>query len=52
MTPVTTPTAPSDGTLTDNTAFDGPLGDRFRAKVVSVGTYTGPTVLTLRGCAR
>jgi hypothetical protein len=52
MTPVTTPQAPADGGLADNTALDGPLGDRFRAKVVSVGTYAGPTVLSLRGCAR
>lgn len=52
LTPITTPAAPTDGALTDDTALDGPLGDRFRAKVISVGTYAGPTVLSLRGCAR
>lgn len=52
LTPVTTPATPTDGALADNTALDGPLGDRFRPKVVTVGTYTGPTLLTLRGCAR
>lgn len=51
-TPVADLTAPEDGTLYPGTVFDGPLGDRFRAKVVTVGTYSGPTILTLRGCAR
>lgn len=49
---LTTPTAPTDGTLADNTVLNGVLGDRFRAKVVTVGTYSGSTLLTLRGCAR
>lgn len=52
LTPATTLSAPEDGTLYEGTVFDGPLGDRFRAKVVTVGTYSGSTLLTLRGCAR
>jgi hypothetical protein len=49
---VTTPTAPTDGTLADNTTLDGVLGDQFRAKVVSTGIYTGGTLVSVRGVAR
>ena len=52
LTPKTTPATPADGTLTDNTAVDGILGDRLRAKVVSTGTYAGPTTLSVRAVAR
>lgn len=31
----------TDGSLTANTALDGLLGDHFRVKWTSVGTYTG-----------
>lgn len=48
LTPVTTPVAPTDGAMTDNTAQDGILGDRVRLKVVSTGTYAGPTVVSGR----
>lgn len=37
--------APTDGTLTDDTILDGLLGDRFRVKVISTGTYGGSTTL-------
>lgn len=46
LTPKTTQVTPGDATLTDDTAVDGILGDRFRLKVVSTGTYAGSTVLT------
>lgn len=48
LTPKTTQVIPTDGTLTDNTAVDGLLGDRFRLKVVSTGTYAGNTLLSGR----
>lgn len=52
LTPKTTVLVPSDGALTDDTAVDGVLGDRFRVKLVSVGTYAGSTVLSARLTAR
>jgi len=35
---------PTDGTLTDNTILDGLLGDQFRVKVISTGTYVDTTL--------
>lgn len=52
LTPKTTAATPTDGALTDDTSLDGVLGDRFRAKVVSVGTYAGSTVLSVRASVR
>lgn len=52
LTPKTTQVTPTDGALSDDTAVDGVLGDRFRLKVVSTGTYAGSTVLSARICAR
>lgn len=46
LTAKITQVTPTDATLTDDTAVDGILGDRFRLKVVSVGTYAGSTSLT------
>lgn len=37
----------SDGSLAINTAIHGLLGDRFRTKVTSVGTYGAGTTLTV-----
>ncbi len=51
LTPKTTQVVPSDGAMTNDTAVDGILGDRFRIKLVSVGTYAN-TVLSGRICAR
>lgn len=48
LTPKTTDVTPSDGALADDTSVDGILGDRFRVKVVSTGTYAGSTVLSAR----
>lgn len=52
LTPKLTAVVPTDGALADDTAIDGILGDRFRLKVVTVGTYTGSTVVSGRLCAR
>lgn len=52
LTPKTTAAVPTDGTLTDDTCVDGILGDRLRLKVVSVGTYAGSTVLSVRAVCR
>lgn len=51
LTPKTTQVTPTDGTLTDDTAVDGLLGDQFRIKVVSVGTYAS-TMLSASMIAR
>lgn len=45
-------TAPTDGTLADDTVVDGILGDRVRLKVISTGTYGGSTILSGRVNAR
>jgi hypothetical protein len=52
LTPKTTQVPPGDGALGDDTTVDGVLGDRLRAKVVSVGTYAGSTVLSVRAAVR
>lgn len=38
---------PSDGALTDNTQVNGVLGDRFRVKIISTGTYADSTTLAV-----
>jgi hypothetical protein len=48
QTPRITQINPTDGALADDTEVDGILGDRFRIKVVSTGTYAGSTVLSVR----
>jgi hypothetical protein len=40
---VTTQYAPTDGTLTANTAKDCLLGNMYRAKYTTTGTYAGNT---------
>jgi hypothetical protein len=52
LTPKTTLVTPTDGALSDDSAVDGILGDRLRLKVVSVGTYAGSTLLTVRAVVR
>jgi hypothetical protein len=49
---LTTWTTPTDGALTDNTVLDGPVGDQFRVKIISTGTYSGGTLVSVRGVAR
>lgn len=38
--------------LSDDVAVDGMLGDRFRAKLTTLGTYTGNTSISMRAVAR
>lgn len=52
LTPKTTQVTPTDGSLSDDTAVDGLLGDRLRVKVVSTGTYAGSTTLSASVVAR
>jgi hypothetical protein len=52
LTPKTTAATPSDGAMTDDTALDGVLGDRFRVKITSTGTYAGSTTLSVRMSTR
>lgn len=52
LTPKTTQVVPTDGTMADDTAVDGILGDRVRLKVISTGTYAGGTILVGRIVAR
>jgi len=52
LTPKISQVNPTDGSMTDDTAIDGILGDRVRIKVVSTGTYAGSTVLSGRMVAR
>lgn len=47
MTAVTTPVALTDGAISTNTGINGFLGDRFRCKVTTVGTYGSGTTLTV-----
>lgn len=44
LTPKTTAATPGDGALADDTCVDGILGDRWRVKITSTGTYVGTTV--------
>jgi hypothetical protein len=52
LTPKTTQVTPSDGALADDTVVDGLIGDRFRVKIVVVGTYAGSTTLNVTAIAR
>ena len=52
LTPKTADVMPTDGALADDTSVDGMLGDRFRLKIVSAGTYCGSPVLSVRLVAR
>jgi len=42
----------TDGTLTDDTAVDGILGDRIRARVVTTGTYATATTISAHAKAK
>lgn len=52
LTPRTTVLVPTDGTLTDDTAVDGVLGDRLRMKITSTGTFGSSTFLSARAVCR
>jgi hypothetical protein len=44
--------AVTPATLADDTALDGVLGDRMRARITTVGTFSGNTSLSLRAACR
>lgn len=50
LTPVTTLYAPA--ALSDDAVKDGLLGDRFRARITSTGTYAGNSSVSVRLNAR
>jgi hypothetical protein len=52
LTPKTTQVTPSDGALASDTTVDGIVGDRYRVKIVVVGTYSGSTQLVCSAVAR
>lgn len=53
LTAVTTPAAPTDGTLTVNTtSANAVIGNLFRVKYVTVGTYAGGTTLRIDAIVR
>lgn len=52
LTPKATQTQPTDGSLADDTAIDGVLGDRLRIKVISTGTYATSTLLSASAIVR
>lgn len=52
LTPKTTQVTPSDGALTSDTSLDGIVGDRYRIKIVVVGTFAGSTQLVCGAVAR
>ncbi len=43
---------PTDGAMTNDTSQDGTLGDRFRMKVITIGTYGGQSTVSCRISAR
>ncbi len=45
-------TIPTDGSLADDSVVNGLLGDAFRVKIITQGTYTGPTTASTRICLR
>jgi hypothetical protein len=45
LTPVTTIYTPTDGSLSSNTCKDGIVGQQWRTKVTTTGTYAGGTTL-------
>ena len=49
---VGTPQALTSLGLADNTTLNGPMGDRLQAVVVSTGTYSGSTLVSVRCAAR
>ena len=50
LTPKTTPVTPA--ALTDDTCLDGVLGERWRMRILTVGTYVGNASLSGRLIAR
>jgi len=46
-TPVTTQYTPTDGSLAANTCKDGLLGNMYRAKYTTTGTYAANTTVRI-----
>jgi hypothetical protein len=44
--------APSDAALADNTIIQGVIGDRFRVKYTTTGTYGGGTTIAIYAIAK
>ncbi|QCO15527.1 hypothetical protein D3869_09960 [Azospirillum brasilense] len=51
LTPKGIPVVPTDGALADDTTVDGVLGDRLRARIVTMGTYSN-SILSVRATIR
>jgi hypothetical protein len=51
LTPKASPATPTDGAMSDDTALDGVLGDRLRAKIITTGTYSA-AVVSVRASVR
>jgi hypothetical protein len=51
-TPLTPATAPSDGTLADDTIVNGVLGSELRVKYTTTGTYTGASSIAIYAVAK
>lgn len=47
LTAITSAVTPGDGALSANTAVSGIIGDRFRVKYTTTGTYAGSTTLAM-----
>lgn len=47
IAPGTNPATPTDGSLADNTTNNGILGQLFRVKYTTTGTYAGGTTLRI-----
>jgi hypothetical protein len=47
MTAITTPATITDGSIPSNTSQDGVLGDQWRCKYTSVGTYGAGTTFSI-----
>lgn len=52
LTPLTTVYTVTDGTLADNTAKDGLIGNLLRVKFTSTGTYADGTTVQVYGIAK
>lgn len=48
----TASTTPGDAALTIDTTLQGFIGDRFRVKYISTGTYAGATTLTVTAAVK
>jgi hypothetical protein len=49
---VTTVATPADASLADNTVVNGFLGEQFRVKLTTTGTYTGASSFVIHAIAK